>query len=195
MKLLDISRELTRAPVYPGDPEPSLRPLSRLSLGDPCNLSAMDMCLHNGTHLDAPLHFVPDGADAAQTPLDVCVGECYVIPFDGVLLGAQAEEITDRLHPERLLFKGEMEISPSAAFVLSDAGVKLVGVEAPSIAPSESVAAVHRQLLGRGVHLLEGLDLSSVQEGYYFLFAVPLKIAGADGAPVRAVLLERTLGL
>ncbi|MCI8553755.1 MAG: cyclase family protein [Clostridiales bacterium] len=195
MKLLDISRELTRAPVYPGDPPPVLRPLSHLALGDVCNLTAVDMCLHNGTHLDAPLHFLPDGGDAAQTPLDVCVGECYVVDFEGVLLGAQAEQIIERLHPERLLFRGRMEISPSAAFVLSGTEVKLVGVEAPSVAPPESAAAVHRQLLGGGVYLLEGLDLSAAREGYYFLFAAPLKIAGADGAPVRAVLLERTLSV
>ena len=195
MKLLDISRELTGAPVYPGDPAPALRPLSRLSLGDACNLSAIDMCLHNGTHLDAPLHFIPDGGDIAAVPAEACVGECYVLPFDGVLLGAHVEAVVDRIHPERLLFKGQMEISPSAAFVLSESGLKLIGVESPSVAPPESVGAVHRQLLGGGVLLLEGLDLSRAEEGYYFLFAAPVKIAGADGAPVRAVLVERTLGI
>ena len=110
--------------------------------------------------------------------------------FEGVLLGAQAEELLPRLH-KRILFKGKMEISPSAAFVLTDAGIKLVGVEDPSVAALECTSAVHRQLLGSGMALLEGLDLSGVEPGDYFLFAPPLKIAGADGSPVRAVLVER----
>ena len=113
-----------------------------------------------------------------------------MVAFDGVLLGAQAEEMLPHLR-RRVLFKGEMEISPSAAFVLTDAGVKLVGVESQSVASPECTSAVHRQLLGSGMALLEGLDLSGVEPGEYFLFAPPLKIAGADGSPVRAVLVER----
>ncbi len=190
MILHDISRELFGAPVYPGDPAPSLTAITRMEWGDVCNTSALSACLHNATHLDAPRHFVPDGTDIASLPLEQSVGPCSVVAFDGVLLGAQAEELLPRLH-KRVLFKGEMEISPSAAFVLSDAGLALVGVEAQSVAAPECTAAVHRQLLGRGVALLEGLDLSGVKPGDYFLFAAPLKVAGADGAPVRAVLVER----
>lgn len=190
MILHDISRELLGCPVYPGDPAPRLEPLCRLEWGDLCNTSALSACLHNATHLDAPRHFVREGADAASLPLDLCVGECSVAAFEGILLGAQAEEMLPRLH-KRVLFKGEMEISPSAAFVLGDAGLKLVGVEAQSVAGPEHTAAVHRQLLGSGMALLEGLDLSRVRPGDYFLFAAPLKIAGADGTPVRAVLVEK----
>ena len=144
MILHDISRELLGCPVYPGDPAPRLEPLCRLEWGDPCNTSALSACLHNATHLDAPRHFVREGADAAALPLDLCVGECSVAAFEGILLGAQAEEMLPRLH-KRVLFKGEMEISPSAAFVLGDAGLKLVGVEAQSVAGPEHTAAVHRQ--------------------------------------------------
>ena len=190
MRLIDISRELMSAPVYPGDPSPKIISLSRIDLGDAENTSALDMCAHNGTHADAPLHFVPDGADIASVELETCVGECSVVEFEGMLLGAQAENIVPRLHP-RVLFKGNMEISPSAAFVLADLGVMLVGVEAQSVAPVECSGAVHRQMLGAGMVLLEGLDLSQVTAGDYFLFAAPLKIKGCEGSPVRAVLVER----
>lgn len=190
MKIIDISREMLQAPLYPGDPSPRLEPLSRLELGDECNLSALYTCLHSGTHLDAPLHFIPDGQSADQVLLEACVGECSVVEFDGLLLGAQAEELLPDLKP-RVLFKGKTELSPSAAFVLSDAGLLLLGVEGQSAAPVECTAPVHRQLLGSGMVLLEGLDLSQVKPGVYFLFAPPLRIEGGDGSPVRAVLVER----
>lgn len=193
MRIVDITREMMEAPVYPGDPAPRLEPLCRMEFGDVCNTSALYACLHNGTHLDAPRHFVPDGTDAAGVPLEACIGECRVAAWEGVLLGAQAEELLRRTPAAdgRLLLKGNAEISPSAAFVLADSGVRLLGVEGPSVAPAADTAAVHRQLLDSGMVLLEGLDLSAAEEGIYFLFAAPLKIGGADGTPVRAVLLER----
>ena len=190
MKCIDITRELLSAPVYPGDPSPHMEELRRMRLGDECNVSALYSCLHNGTHLDAPRHFVPDGQAIDDVPLTACVGECSVVEGEGLLLGAQAEELLPKLK-KRVLFKGQVQISPSAAFVLSDAGLELIGVEAQSVSPPECTAAVHRQLLGAGLVLLEGLDLSRAAPGTYFLFAAPLKITGADGAPVRAVLLER----
>ena len=190
MKAVDISRAMLSAPVYPGDPSPSLEALCRLEFGDVCNTSSLHACLHNGTHMDAPRHFVPDGTDAAHVPLDACIGECSVVNFDGLLLGAQAEALLPGLR-SRVLFKGKMELSPSAAFVLADSGLRLLGVEGQSVAPAECTVAVHRQLLSSGMVLLEGLDLSGVEEGIYFLMAAPLKIDGADGSPVRAILLER----
>ena len=143
--VLDITRELTNAPVYPGDPAPRLEAVSRMAYGDSCNLSVLHACLHNGTHMDAPRHFVPDGADA------------------------------------------------SAAFVFADAAMLLIGVEPQSVAPAACSVQVHKELLGAGVLLLEGLDLSEAAEGRYDLVAVPLKIAGADGTPVRAFLMPRTI--
>ena len=111
-----------------------------------------------------------------------------------MLLGDQAEQLLPHLQ-QRVLFRGNMTISESAAFVLSDAGLRLVGVEAPSVASPEEDVAVHRQLLMNGVALLENLDLSAVEPGIYYLIAAPLKIAGAEAAPVRALLLERQLYL
>lgn len=191
MKLIDISRELTTAPVYPGDPAPQLTRLQQISLGDMCNLTALSLCAHNGTHLDAPRHFLLDGGTVEQLPLSACCGECSVVEAEGVLLGDEAERLLARGLAPRILFKGKLELDVSAAFVLSDAGLTLVGVEAPSVAAPDQTEAVHRQLLGRGTLVLEGLDLSAVPPGRYFLFAAPLKIAGCEGAPVRAILVDR----
>lgn len=192
MRLIDITRELTAAPVWPGDPVPQLEPVLRVAAGDVCNLTALHACLHNGTHVDAPLHFFDGVDDIAAIPLDVCVGECTVVAADGEITGEMAEAWVPCLG-DRLLIKGCAGLTPSAAFVLTDAGVRLVGVEAQSVAATDCTAEVHRQLLSCGVVLLEGLDLSQAAEGVYMLFAAPLKIAGADGSPVRAVLFERQI--
>ena len=190
MNLIDITRELMKAPVYPGDPAPQLQPLSRISLGDSSNLTAISACLHNGTHMDAPRHFLPDGTAIDKVDLEACIGECTVIECDGLLLGDRAEELLPYLK-KRVLLKGSVQLTPSAAFVLSGAGLLLLGVEQPSVAPPEYTEEVHRQLLGTGMVLLEGLDLTNAKAGEtYLLMAAPVKIAGADGAPVRAVLAE-----
>lgn len=190
MRLWDITKELTAAPVYPGDPVPQRRWVQQLSMGDHCNLSALSMCAHNGTHMDAPLHFIPDGDAIDQVPPGVFCGPCRVVAFDGLLTGAAAEDLLEQHPAERLLFKGEMSLDVSAAYVLADAALRLVGVEAQSVATAAQTEPVHRHLLGSGVILLEGLDLSAVPEGTYFLVAAPLKIAGCEGAPVRALLFE-----
>ncbi|MBQ9964024.1 MAG: cyclase family protein [Clostridia bacterium] len=190
MKLIDITRELMKSPVYPGDPAPQVQALSRVSMGDPCNTGAVSMCLHNGTHMDAPRHFFNEGEAIDRVSLDSCIGECVVLECNGLLLGDRAEELLPYLK-KRVLFKGDVQLTPSAAFVLSDAGVLLLGVEQPSVAPPEYTAEVHRQLLQSGMVLLENLDLSEATVGEtYLLMAAPVKIAGADGAPVRAVLAE-----
>ena len=191
MRLWDISRELLTAPVYPGDPAPAATYLQQMSFGDTCNLTALSLCAHNATHLDAPRHFVPDGDGAEAVALTHCCGPCRVIACEGVLTGDKAEDLLANIPAtERILFKGDVMVDISAAYVLTDAGVRLVGVEPPSVAAADRSEAVHRHLLGSKVLILEGLDLSAVSEGTYFLFAAPLKIAGCDGAPVRAVLVD-----
>lgn len=190
MDFIDITRELTMAPVYPGDPTPELKPLHRIEWGDACNTTAISMCLHNGTHMDAPRHFITGGTSADRVPFDSCIGECVVVECNGLLLGDAAEELLPYLK-KRVLFKGDVQLTPSAAFVLSNAGIALLGVEETSVAPPEYTAEVHRQLLGTGMVLLEGLDLSKAKiNTTYLLIAAPLKIAGADGTPVRALLVE-----
>lgn len=194
MKILDITREWMGAPVYPGDPPPQVTTLQSMTAGDAFTVHAFSGCLHNGTHMDAPLHAVPEAADILSLPLEQSIGECCVIPYEGVLLGDAAERLLPRIC-RRVLFKGNMTISRSAAFVLADAGMELVGVEGPSVASAEEAMPVHRHLLLNGMVLLENLDLSKVDPGTYFLFAAPMKIAGVEAAPVRAILLERQMYL
>jgi arylformamidase len=192
MKIVDITRELFSAPVYPGDPKPELEPIRRLENGDHSNLSVLHACLHNGTHMDAPLHFCEDGKDISDVSLHDCIGECSVVEWNGYLTGADVEKMLSSLCP-RVLFKGNVQITSSAAFALSDRHITLIGVESQTVEPDGGNGAVHRQLLGADMVLLEGIDLSAVSEGIYFLFVAPLKMKGADGCPVRAVLLERQL--
>jgi len=193
MKLIDISRELLSAPVYPGDCAPSVTRVTDVNLGDAATVSELHTSLHNGTHLDAPCHFFQGGDDVtAAYPLDTLCGECYVAEADGTLTGEQMERLlARRVGIERLLLKGTVTLSESAAFALCDAGVKLIGVESTSVADGGDTAVVHRKLLSEPIAILENLDLSAAHEGWYLLFAAPLKIKGADGAPVRALLLER----
>lgn len=183
----DITREWTTAPLYPGDPEPRLEKISDMHFGDVYNNSVLHACVHTGTHMDAPCHFFENGDDVTAVPLSVGMGNCIVIEANGVLVGEQLEKYL-WMTPPRILFKGRVHLSQSAAFVLVDAGVKLVGVEGTSVAPPDSEAEVHRLLLSSGVTILEGLDLSDVRAGQHELLCLPMKIAGADGAPVRALL-------
>ena len=192
MKLLDISRELLSAPVYPGDRAPAVTRVTDVNAGDVATVSELSACLHNGTHLDAPCHFFQNAADVTAYPLDTLCGECFVVEAEGVLTGEDMEKIlTRRVGIERLLLKGDATLSQSAAFVLCDAGVKLVGVEGTSVAAASETAVVHRKLLAEPIAILENLDLTEANEGWYLLFAAPIKVAGADGAPVRALLVER----
>ena len=192
MKIIDISRELLSAPVYPGDRAPVVTHVSDTLLGDAATVSEISACLHNGTHLDAPCHFFPGADDVTAYPLDTLCGECFVAEASGILTGEEMEKLlARRVGIERLLLKGDATLSQSAAFALCDAGLRLVGVEGTSVAAAAETAVVHRKLLAEPIAVLENLDLSSVSEGWYLLFAAPVKIAGADGAPVRALLLER----
>ena len=191
MKIYDISRELLSAPVYPGDPEPKLRLTAMIGEGSDANVSQLSCCVHAGTHVDAPLHYLNGGRSAAQLAPEHFVGPCTVVSVSGLLTGSDAERLLERCSKRILLHgNGTAFLTRSAAFVLADAGVLLVGTDALSIAPPQEETAPHRELLQRGIPILEGLQLDGIADGKYLLSALPLKLAGADGAPVRAVLLE-----
>ena len=111
MRVYDISREVLSAPVYPDDPSPKIQPHCRIEYGDVCNTSVLNLCAHNGTHLDAPLHFIAGGRDIASVELDCCIGKCTVIEYSGVLLGADAEKIIRGF--SRGCCLKDMQISPS----------------------------------------------------------------------------------
>ena len=150
--------------------------------GDGCNLTDIEMCAHNGTHADAPSHFIEGGKSIDRTELSRYLGECAVRAF-GKWVRAEDLEGVDA---PRLLIKGECVISDEAAARMCGKFL-LVGVEMQSVGGE----TVHKILLGGEVAVLEGLRLAEVPEGTYFLSALPVKLGGADGAPVRAVLMTR----
>ncbi|MHB1132102.1 MAG: cyclase family protein [Chloroflexota bacterium] len=201
-RLHDISRELgPRTPVFPGDPPPRVRQALSRAAGDPVNLSELTTGVHCGTHVDAPYHVDEAWPPLGEEHLSALVGAARVVglssrgpigvadlarlPWDGV---------------ERVLFQGAgpgssgdgcwLELE-AARFLVEHTPVRLVGVDSLSIEDTASAdLAVHRLLLGRGVLVLEGLDLTRVLPGEYYLLCLPLRLAAPDGAPARAVLLE-----
>jgi len=194
MTYYDITQELLSCEVYAGDPAPQLTALRRMDAGDVYNLSALSLCLHNGTHVDAPFHFFADGKTVEQLPAETFVGSCYVAHTEGDLLSADdarailqaaAQAGADR----RILLGGPAVVTEGAAAVFAGARLLLLGCEGQSVGPIDAPMAVHRILLSAEVALLEGLVLQNVPAGRYHLAAAPLLIKGADGAPCRAVLV------
>ena len=200
MKLYDISQEVFGCAVYPGDPTPKKESLSRMEIGALYNLTAFSMCAHNGTHVDAPYHFIEDGKTVEQIPLEKTVGLCFVAEWQGILDEENARQILRRAalavreSARRILLKGNVTVSAAAARVFAEGGVDLIGNESQTVGPEDVPMEVHKILLGADVVLLEGIRLSDVPEGVYFLSAAPLCLGGADGAPCRAILAEWPLG-
>ena len=196
MKIYDISQEIFSCQVYPGDPVPEYERLSSIEDGEVCNLTSFRMCAHNGTHVDAPFHFIRDGKTIDEVALEAFVGLAYVAEHHGVLTGKDAEAILEKAAKadvcaaERILIKGDAEVSADAAKVFADAKLLLIGNESQTVGPEDAPMEVHQVLLGAGVILLEGIRLESVTEGVYLLNAAPLNLGGADGAPCRAILME-----
>ena len=198
MNVYDISQELLSCKVYPGDPVPSVTGLCSIGNGDLYNLSSLTLCVHNGTHIDAPAHFIKDGKTVEQLSLNAMVGECCVFEHQGVMTVQQAQNFVDRARSlskesaARILFKGDSVISADAAQVFAESGVLLLGVESQSVGPVDAPMKVHLILLEKEVVLLEGLRLNEVvREGKYLLSAAPLNIAGIEGSPCRADLIDR----
>ena len=190
MKLYDISQEVFSCAVYPGDPKPEKQVLCATSAGELYNLTAFSMCAHNGTHIDAPFHFLPQGKTVEQMELRTFVGECYVARHEGALTADDAEEICKRANgAQRILIAGKATVTAEAARVFADRPLLLLGNEGQTVGPEEAPMEVHLILLGRGIALLEGIVLTDVPQGRYFLSAAPLNLAGADGAPCRAYLI------
>ena len=191
MKLYDISQEVFSCNVYPGDPAPEKQTLCATEAGDLYNLSAFSMCTHNGTHVDAPFHFLGEGKTVDRMGLDTFVGNCYVARHRGDVGAADARQILEKAAgAERILIAGEITVTEAAAEVFADAGIKLLGNEGQTVGPADAPMQVHLILLSREIALLEGIVLTDVPEGHYFLNAAPLNLAGCDGAPCRAILVD-----
>ena len=202
MKLYDISQDVFTCAVYPGDPSPERITLMTIDGGAPCNVTALNMCAHNGTHVDAPYHFIEDGKTIDKMPLESYVGWACVIAHEGDITGDNVHSILESalkmdldrgLNGEarrRLLIKGDATLSEEAAKVLAGRSILLYGNESQTVGPLDAPMAVHLILLGAQITLLEGIRLKNVPEGVYLLSAAPLNLGGADGAPCRAVLME-----
>ena len=189
MKIYDISQEVFSCAVYPGDPKPEKQTLFATARGDLYNLTAFSMCAHNGTHIDAPFHFLGDGSTVEQMALSIFVGDCFVARHTGDVSAADAQAILARAgEAERILIAGDATVTAEAAEVFASAGIRLLGNEGQTVGPESGPMQVHLILLSRGIALLEGIVLTDIPEGRYFLSAAPLKLAGSDGAPCRAYL-------
>lgn len=196
MKIYDISQEVLGCAVYSGDPVPQRIVLKNMKEGELYNLSSFRMCAHNGTHIDAPAHFLEAGKTVDAIGIESFVGMSYVAEHEGVVSAEDASFIlckalaADVHAAKRVLIKGNAEVSLEAAEVFAQAGVLLVGNESQSVGPEDAPMAVHKSLLSREVVLLEGVRLSDIPEGVYLLSAAPLNIAGSEGSPCRAVLID-----
>ena len=194
MKIHDISQEIFNCQIYPGDPIPEKKTLCSMENGDLYNLTAFSMCAHNGTHIDAPFHFIKDGKTVDSISLDALIGMAYVVEYHGIVSGEAAVEILEKAKnlqaAKRILIKGDAEVSAEAAKVFAEDGILLLGNESQTVGPENAPMEVHLILLGANVVLLEGIRLSEVSEGVYFLNAAPLNLSGVDGSPCRAVLID-----
>ena len=183
MKIIDITKELFSSKPFPGDPAPSFE-LEKTIAKDGYNLTVFSACAHNGTHVDAPCHFLENSSTVSDIMLNKCMGKCVVVDNIGMAM----EQIEYGVR--RIILKG-INLSPSQAERLS-MHVDLLGMDSESFGSGTAPGAVHRILLSREVVLLENLDLECVVPGEYTLIALPLKMKGSDGSPVRAILIDET---
>lgn len=211
---VDVTATLdpARTPIYEGDAPMRFDFLKDMRRGDELTLSVFSLGAHSGTHIDAPMHFVADGAPIDQVALDPLIGAARVIDIPGGVQAIDAAELNrhDWRGAQRVLFRtrstlrGWMDspefhrdfayIAPDAAQLLADAGVLLVGVDYISAEQFGAPAPrTHQILLGRGIPIVEGLDLRPVQAGDYDVIVLPLKVAGHEGAPARAI-VRRSIG-
>jgi len=207
MHLYDISVGISSdLPVWPGDPSIEIERISSIEGGGDDNVSRINACVHVGTHVDAPLHYIEGGASVDTLPLEVLIGRAYVVdlPHADKLDETTLENAHIPPRTRRLLFKtrnsslwarGEKEfqtdyvgVDSSGAEWLVRKGIQLVGIDYLSIAPYEKTVEPHRILLEAGMVILEGLNLSEIHRGRYTLYCFPIKIIGSDGAPARAIL-------
>ncbi len=196
MKIHDISQEVFSCQVYPGDQAPRRLENMRMSRGDLYNLTSLEMCTHNGTHIDLPFHFFEDGETAEQLPLEKVVGFCYVSLQSHDIDSSAAKQIINaakQAQPDaakRILIKGQGTVTEEAARVFAAEKLFLLGVESQTVGPDAAPMAVHKILLQAKAVLLEGIRLTGLKDGVYFLSAAPLSLMGSDGAPCRAILIE-----
>lgn len=192
-------------PVFEGDPPCHVTRVQDQARDDVANVSRIEASVHVGTHIDAPVHFIPGGAGVEQTPLECLIGPAWVVEartIDRHIDAAMLEQLEIPPGAERLLFKTPnselwaldafsrdyLAFTEDAAQALAVRGVRLVGIDYLSVAPFEDPAPAHVAFLSGGVVILEGLDLRGIEPGPYELICLPLLLEGADGAPARVLL-------
>jgi arylformamidase len=192
MKVIDISMTIhPEMEIYNGDVAPKIARISRIEDGDSYNVSSITMGSHTGTHVDPPLHSFLNKTGIDELPLQGLVGPARVIDISGLNRPIEVHDPGSLENVEIILLKGQKaHLTIKGALFLIENNVRTIGTEALSIAAGEVETEVHRILLGAEIIIIEGLDLLNVDEGDYFLVCLPLKIAGCDGAPARAVLIS-----
>lgn len=209
MRIHDISLPISESlPVWPGDPAIHITQPLHLARGDEITVSRLDMGAHTGTHVDAPAHFIPGGQSVETLDLNMLVGPALVVHASEA--DALTAQVLDRLAippgAQRVLFRtrdsdrwarGEthfardfVAITQEGARWLVEHGVRLVGVDYLSVGAFDDPVPTHETLLGAGVIVIEGLNLSVIAPGTYQLVCLPLRIVGTEGAPARAILIE-----
>ncbi|MCL2404961.1 MAG: cyclase family protein [Defluviitaleaceae bacterium] len=206
MKIYDITAEISNdLPVF-GKERPVISIVSQLANGDAYNFSNISVSAHTGTHADMPLHFILGGATCSDIPLGYFYGPAKVVRInvsshvckaDLVPLDIQAGDIIlldtgQSQYMRQGVFKQDfIALTPEAADYLVEKEIKTIGIDYLSIDPYDNVGfPAHKALLGNGIAILEGLVLENVPEGTYTLSALPLKIPGGEGSPVRAILVD-----
>lgn len=151
---------------------------------DGFNLTLLNMCVHNGTHMDAPAHFIEDGATIDQVEIETLVGKTQILTITDQSLAKLPDHC-----PPRLLLRLETEdvLTVRQARAFAQAGIKLLGCDRMSVASKCLDSEVHRILLGAGMYLIETLDLSGVVDGLYDMVCLPVKLKGCEGAPARVI--------
>lgn len=210
MTIIDITLGISpELPVWPGDPVIVLEQVESMDRGAHANVTRLSMSAHTGTHVDAPHHFLNDHRTVENLPLDILTGKCFVldlsdneghldssdfqtadIPHGTTRLLIKTQNSARWQAGEKEFFTGFLGITEDGAHWLVEKGIKLVGVDYLSIAPYKQSIPTHTVLLKAGIIALEGVNLSSVDQGEYDLYCLPLKLIGSDGAPARAILIK-----
>ena len=208
MKIFDITRPLQNTLAeWPGDTPFNYRLTGRMDEGLVVNVGAVTMGIHNGTHMDSPFHYVANGERIDAMPPELFVGLAVVVDVAKAGWSIEREHLVhaeaDFARAPRVLLKtgGWQDstkfpeeiptLNPDVPAWLQAAGVRVIGVDVPSVDGIHSkTLPVHAAMAAANIYIIESLDLSQVPEGVYELIALPLKIVGADGSPVRAILRE-----
>ena len=210
MRIIDISVLVNDTIIiWPGNKSPQIKRLSDMKKGDAHNETSLEMNVHTGTHIDAPLHFVSSGRSIDQMDPSIFVGPAFVVSLPSIkeIKSSDLEKVRLPLGVQRILFKTSnsslwnkknskftkdyVGLTPGAASWLAKHKIKLVGMDYLSIAKFADAVAVHQILFKAGVAILEGLNLNKAKKGKYQLICLPIKIANAEAGSVRAVLLTK----